>query len=75
MKKTQSNRRLEENRKLTSSPTGLSGRQLKFETLEDRRVLATFTVSNLNDGPVAAEGDLPGSLRQAIFDANDKPRQ
>ncbi|HEV8631048.1 MAG TPA: right-handed parallel beta-helix repeat-containing protein, partial [Thermoanaerobaculia bacterium] len=30
----------------------------------------TFTVSNLNDGPVAAAGDQPGTLRQAIFDAN-----
>jgi len=29
-----------------------------------------FTVTNTNDGPVAAAGDLPGSLRQAIFDAN-----
>ena len=27
-------------------------------------------VTNLSDGPVAAAGDLPGSLRQAIFDTN-----
>ncbi len=31
---------------------------------------ATFNVTNTTDGPVAAAGDLPGSLRQAIFDAN-----
>ncbi|QDS97964.1 choice-of-anchor Q domain-containing protein [Adhaeretor mobilis] len=48
-------------------------KRLKIESLEDRRMLAVFTVSNLNDGPVAASGDLPGSLRQAIFDANNLP--
>lgn len=46
---------------------------LKFEPLEDRRLLATFAVTNLLDGPVNAPGDLPGSLRQAIFDANQAP--
>ena len=46
---------------------------LKFESLEDRRLLATFTVTNNSDGPVAAAGDLTGSLRQAIFDANANP--
>ena len=30
-------------------------------------------VSNLDDGVVNAAGDLPGSLRQAIFDANENP--
>ena len=30
----------------------------------------TFTVTSNMDGPVTAAGDLPGSLRQAIFDAN-----
>ena len=45
-------------------------RRLGMEPLEDRRMLATFTVSNLLDGPVTAAGQLPGSLRQAIFDAN-----
>ncbi len=48
----------------------LHRRRLRFESLEDRRLLATFTVTNLNDGPVTAAGQLPGSLRQAIFDAN-----
>lgn len=38
--------------------------------LEDRRLLATFTVTNVIDAPVAMAGDVPGSLRQAIFDAN-----
>ena len=33
-------------------------------------MLAVFMVTNTNDGPVAHAGDLPGSLRQAIFDAN-----
>ena len=44
--------------------------RLHIERLEDRQMLAVFTVSNLLDGPVAAAGDLPGSLRQAIFDSN-----
>ncbi len=46
---------------------------LQLEQLEDRRVLATFTVTNLNDLPVAASGDAPGTLRQAVFDANLNP--
>lgn len=36
-------------------------------------MLATYWVTNLLDGAVSAEGDLPGSLRQAIFDANQSP--
>ena len=32
-----------------------------------------FLVSTLADGPVAAAGDLPGSLRQAVFDVNANP--
>lgn len=47
--------------------------KLDFVPLEDRRLLATFAVTNIADGPVAAAGDLPGSLRQAIFDSNSKP--
>jgi len=31
--------------------------------------MATFTVSNANDGIVNSPGDQPGTLRQAIFDA------
>ena len=45
-------------------------RRFSFEELETRRVLATFVVSNLLDGPVSRSDDLPGSLRQAVFDAN-----
>ena len=45
-------------------------RRLRFESLEDRQLLAVFSVSNLSDEPVAAAGDFPSSLRQAIFDAN-----
>ncbi len=48
-------------------------RRLLLEPLEDRRVLATFTVTHLGDGAVAGSGDLPGSLRQAIYDANQTP--
>jgi len=33
-------------------------------------MLAVFSVTNDLDGAVVAAGDLPGSLRQAIFDAN-----
>ncbi|MEO1526977.1 MAG: choice-of-anchor Q domain-containing protein [Planctomycetota bacterium] len=48
-------------------------RALRLESLENRRLLAAFVVNNLLDGPVAQAGDLPGSLRQAIFDANANP--
>ncbi len=44
--------------------------RLWLASLEDRSVPATFTVSTTVDGAVNAPGDLPGSLRQAIFDAN-----
>src|SRR5262245_41836428 len=40
--------------------------QLSVEPLEDRTVPSTFTVRNLADSG-------PGSLRQAILDANDRP--
>src|SRR5437899_10259399 len=36
------------------------------EQLEDRNLLSTFTVLNLNDSG-------PGSLRQAVLDANARP--
>ena len=38
-------------------------RRLSLQALEDRRVLATLTVLNLDDAG-------PGSLRQAVLDAN-----
>ncbi|MEX2172656.1 MAG: right-handed parallel beta-helix repeat-containing protein [Pirellulales bacterium] len=41
-----------------------------MEPLEDRRLLAVFTVTNLDDGFVDSAGDAPGTLRQALFDAN-----
>ena len=44
-----------------------------FECLESRRVLAAFVVTNTNDGFVDSAGDVPGSFRQAIFDANSNP--
>src|SRR5262249_14390005 len=40
--------------------------RLSVERLEDRTVPSTFTVRNLADSG-------PGSLRQAILDANDRP--
>jgi predicted outer membrane repeat protein len=36
-------------------------------------MLATFTVTNLSDAAVMMPGDAPGTLRQAIFDANALP--
>lgn len=48
-------------------------RTLHFESLEERRLLATFVVNNSDDFPVAMVGDAPGTLRQAIFDANELP--
>ena len=41
--------------------------------LEERRMLANYTVTNTSDGTVSGPGDLPGSLRQAVFDAGLNP--
>src|SRR3954462_6105272 len=49
-----------------------SRRRLLLTALEDRSVPPLFTGTTLNDGPVTAAGDQPGTLRQAIFDANDE---
>lgn len=46
------------------------GRQLAFERLEDRRVLANLTVTTLADAAVTGPNSAPGTLRQAIYDAN-----
>src|SRR5262249_5202452 len=40
--------------------------RLSVERMEDRTVPSTFTVRNLADS-------VPGSLRQAVLDANDRP--
>jgi hypothetical protein len=45
-------------------------RHLSIEPLESRRMRAVFTVSSLDDAPVSAADQAPGTLRQAIFDAN-----
>lgn len=45
-------------------------RRLRFESLEDRRVLTTLMVTNLADAAVTGFGQAPGTLRQAIYDAN-----
>ncbi len=55
-------------RKLHSSK--YFNRRLRIEALETRRVLATFMVTSLADGPVSFPGAAPGTLRQAIYDAN-----
>ena len=44
-------------------------RRLTFEPLEDRRVLATFLVTDLGDSPVTGPDSAPGTLRQVIYDA------
>ncbi len=46
------------------TPPNAGPRRLSLETLEDRRMLATFSVSNLDDAGA-------GSFRQAIVDANN----
>jgi len=46
---------------------------LNVTLLERRETPATFTVTNTLDGAVTKAGDLPGSLRQAVFDANTLP--
>lgn len=45
-------------------------RSLRIELLEHRCLPAVFMVTNLDDQPVFAAGEAPGTLRQAIFDAN-----
>jgi hypothetical protein len=47
-----------------------SYRKLRFEPLEDRRLLTTLTVTNLTDATVTGPGSAPGTFRQAIYDAN-----
>ncbi len=49
----------------------IRARRAFFETLEDRRMLATITVTSLTDGPLATlAGDGLVSLREAIEAAN-----
>ena len=47
-------------------------RSLRGELLETRWCLATFVVTNLQDAVVANPGDAPGTLRQAVYDANTR---
>ena len=49
-------------RRETKQRGRIASRRLHFEALEDRRVLSTFTVTNVNDSG-------PGSLRQALTNA------
>jgi hypothetical protein len=57
-------------RTVSRTPRSRRFRSLRFEPLEERRVLATFTVTNLNDASVSGPDSAPGTLRQAIYDAN-----
>ena len=50
-------------------------RRLGMEPLEDRRLLSVYAVNNLSDGPVTQANDLPGSLRQAIFELQCQRRR
>src|SRR5262245_60083957 len=56
-----------------SARTGrrILARRLGFEALEERQLLATFTVGNLNDAPANTPAAV-GTLRQAIFNANSQ---
>jgi predicted outer membrane repeat protein len=47
-------------------------RELRFEEMEDRRMLATFHVTTNADAPVNTPAAV-GTLRQAIQDANNQP--
>ncbi len=51
---------------IRSSSRRSTSRKLAFQPLEDRIVLSTFSVVNTLDGG-------PGSLRQAVMDANAQP--
>src|SRR5262245_66359706 len=57
---------IENGRRPTRLPKRAKTAQLSVGRLEDRTVPSTFTVGNLADSG-------PGSLRQAIVDANDNP--
>ena len=62
-----------EGRRRDQGARAAAKKQLRIEPLESRQLLSVFAVTNLGDGPVANPGDLPGSLRQAIYDANANP--
>jgi subtilisin-like proprotein convertase family protein len=53
-------------RNRTARPTFLRSRKPLFEQLEDRRLMAVFTVTNIADAGA-------GSFRQALIDANNAP--
>src|SRR5262245_14234972 len=57
---------IENGRRPTRLPKRAKTAQLSVGRLEDRTVPSTFTVGNLADSG-------PGSLRQAVLDANDNP--
>jgi hypothetical protein len=59
--------------RLSSGTLAAVGAVGAFLAAGEQASAATFTVSNLSDGPVANPGDLPGALRQALFDANGTP--
>lgn len=51
---------------------GMTLKKMRFEKLEDRRVLATYFVTSSVDAPVSNEdGSFSGTLRQMIVNANE----
>lgn len=45
--------------------------RLRVESLESREVPANFVVTDLSDSAVTGPGQAPGTLRQALYDANN----
>lgn len=62
--------RIPNSKRAARRPLNTISRKLRFEALEDRRVLATFTVTNMLDAPVVGLYQPSGTLRQAVYDAN-----
>ena len=67
-----SRKKIARKRSSVTRSSGTSARSLNIEQLEDRRLLAIFTVTTQQDLVFPAlDAPVAGSLRQAIIDAND----